>query len=453
MTSRFFGVRLIVAVAAVVAACKSDPTSGLVGNAATLNFEFKTERVTAADSVSTFAVVRDQGGNPIDVPITVTACAPTIATATASSGAPLIQTNVKIKGVSYGTACVVAKSGGLTDTMQVATLPDKIKITSGADTVLSGDTVPYTYAYLDKSGNPMAGVPAPTWSVSASAFGDFPDGSTPSYVAVAPGINTLTASVSLSLLAGTITATYSTNKVVATIPGAFTGTFTPSTGALPGTGVLAEGSFLSGWDNTSTLNVNGLSSFLVSQANDSVRFIMPPTGVSGNVTVTFTGVTASELAQAATTGADTAGTKYAGPFYPGDMDPSTDSAVALPFVSADTLILYNVNYGTCSGGSATSPGDHCDSFFQLVNNTVIPDTVKVEMTYLPTFKQTSTDMDILFCDSTCSSFVGNFDGATTADPEKTTVVIPALTKWNLWINLFDPASQPAVLFRVRITHP
>lgn len=62
------------------------------------------------------------------------------------------------------------------------------------------------------------------------------------------------------------------------------------------------------------------------------------------------------------------------------------------------------------------------------------------------------DLDILFCNAACSAFVGNFDGASTANPEVSTVTLPAGT-YNLWINNFvSSGSTPAApLYRIRIT--
>jgi hypothetical protein len=65
------------------------------------------------------------------------------------------------------------------------------------------------------------------------------------------------------------------------------------------------------------------------------------------------------------------------------------------------------------------------------------------------------DLDILFATATGACCVGNFDGATGANPEASTVTLNAGT-YNLWINNFvsGTATPPAVpLYRVRITVP
>ena len=197
MNARFFG--LVGVVAAVVAGCKSDPTNSLVGHPASVGLQFATVRLEVADSLPTYAVVLDAGSNPLTDAVTVTACDPTTVTvAHVGSGAPLVRTNFYIKGIKYGVACVIATADGFTDTMQVATVPDAIKITGGPDTLLSGDSATYAFSYLDKAGIAMTGVPVPTWTSATAGFGHFAVATTPNYVVSSPGVNTITATFSLS---------------------------------------------------------------------------------------------------------------------------------------------------------------------------------------------------------------------------------------------------------------
>jgi hypothetical protein len=60
------------------------------------------------------------------------------------------------------------------------------------------------------------------------------------------------------------------------------------------------------------------------------------------------------------------------------------------------------------------------------------------------------DVDILWCNEDCSAYTGNFNGATGANPERSTVSIPAATVWNLWANLYDGAGS---VVRVTLTSP
>lgn len=462
MNARILG--LVGLLAAVAAGCHSDPTNSLVGKPARVGFQFATVRLEVADSLGTFAVLTDEGSTPIAQAITITACDPTtVSVLGVQSGTPLVQTNFFIKGIKYGTACVVATVDGLTDTMQVATVPDQIRITSGPDTILSGDSGQYTFEYRDKKGNVMTGVPIPSWSSATTALGNFGDATVPNYVTASPGVNTIKALVSFSAFSGSVTAKDSVTKVVATIPSVFPGTVAPLVAA-PATTVLARGGILPNWDGNSAVTVGSQAAFVVGHANDSVRFVMPPFGNTTAHPVLFTNVGGKDLATQTppATFVNNPTAALDGPFFPGDTDVTADASLTLPKVKADTTIIYDVNHGTCSGGSNTDPGDHCNAFFLLNNNTASPDTINIQLDWVssagidspPTGSspQTGPDQDILLCDSVCGGFVGNFNGATTATPEKTTVIIPANTKWNLWINLFDPFGLQALLFRVMLTH-
>jgi hypothetical protein len=125
-------------------------------------------------------------------------------------------------------------------------------------------------------------------------------------------------------------------------------------------------------------------------------------------------------------------------------DPANDAAATAPALTANGD-YFVIMHGTCTGGSVTDPGDDCDEFFKITTGAA-PATVSVQLDWF-----TGSDVDILWCDATCSSFVGNFDGATSANPEKSTVTIPAGTTWNLWINFFDPAGAASTIARLRVS--
>ena len=88
-----------------------------------------------------------------------------------------------------------------------------------------------------------------------------------------------------------------------------------------------------------------------------------------------------------------------------------------------------------------------DNFYTLV--LAAPTTFTVTLDWDASY---GADVDILFCNAACSAFVGNFNGATTANPEVSTVTLAAGT-YNLYINNFvSSGATPAVpLYRIRIT--
>lgn len=88
-----------------------------------------------------------------------------------------------------------------------------------------------------------------------------------------------------------------------------------------------------------------------------------------------------------------------------------------------------------------------DNFYTIV--LAAPTTFTVTLDWDAAY---GADVDILFCNAACSAFVGNFDGASTANPEVSTVTLAAGT-YNLYINNFvTSGATPAVpLYRIRIT--
>ncbi len=147
--------------------CKSDPTNTDVGTAAAVAMEFKLRTMAVGDSVRTFAEVVDKFSHPLQETATVaTACTPGILALSAASDAPQPRTAFIVKAVGYGTSCVVASAGGFSDTLTVTTQPASLVVTGGPDSIASGVTANYTFAYKNATGAVMSGIPDPALASS-----------------------------------------------------------------------------------------------------------------------------------------------------------------------------------------------------------------------------------------------------------------------------------------------
>ncbi|HXL34424.1 MAG TPA: hypothetical protein VN953_05860, partial [Gemmatimonadales bacterium] len=92
MNSRIFGLHGALAALALAAACKEDPTAAHVGTPNSLAFELNARTVAVADSFRSFVVLRDELGNPLATPVTVSSCNTGVATVIPASDAPQVRT-------------------------------------------------------------------------------------------------------------------------------------------------------------------------------------------------------------------------------------------------------------------------------------------------------------------------------------------------------------------------
>jgi len=88
--------------------------------------------------------------------------------------------------------------------------------------------------------------------------------------------------------------------------------------------------------------------------------------------------------------------------------------------------------------------DHRDHVVTVAPSAALPLTVTLDW-------QTGEDLDIYWMDQAGQNFVGNFDGATLANPEQTSLTVPAGETWRLRFNKFSNGSSS--LARVTITSP
>lgn len=124
------------------------------------------------------------------------------------------------------------------------------------------------------------------------------------------------------------------------------------------------------------------------------------------------------------------------PYEPNDLPGTTPFTVPIPGVFHDGF-----KSSTCTNGV----GDFCDNFYTVTLTGTTTFTATLEW-------DTEADLDILWCNADCDAFVGNFAGATGANPEVSQVTLNAGT-YHLWINAFDNAGEPAHIYKVSITTP
>lgn len=172
MNRHLFGTLGVVAALTVAGGCKEDPLSDLDGNPAAVVTDFSTVQLSVGDTRAVTASVFDGRATPLALPITFTTCNAlvTIAVDTSYHPVPVTSARVLVTAVAYGSTCVIASAASLVDTVQVATFPASV-VVIGPDTVVSGVGATYTHQFRDRAGNPVSGVPAPTWTVGDTTRG------------------------------------------------------------------------------------------------------------------------------------------------------------------------------------------------------------------------------------------------------------------------------------------
>jgi len=513
----------VVAIAALGAACKKDPLADTGGSPSRLDLQFAYREVIIGDSLRTFAVESDALNTPLPPTATVRSCGTAIATVAPVSDAPQQRTGFFVKALTYGTTCVIADAGVLSDTMQVATFPARIVLTSGPDTILSGTSGNYTFRFEDRGGAAVAGVPAPEWSVTDTTFGVITAAG-----GVLTGRDTGLSTVKVAGI-GSPPEGLGAQKGVLVIPAPFTSTITPNP-ADPGQTVKVTRGAGPVFDANTTLGFSGALQVFVagSLTPDSVKVAIPDLAAGGALSVAMGRLGAGEVTQGG--GAFTVntpvllnGTVSPSAGSPAQVviikraggDPAFDANTRVYFggvrtfvsaVAADSVVVpvpgiggtvgakelrmtrmdagdvarrltftsnsasladpydatnnnpatapiitangdyYIVLYGACANGAG---GADCDDFFRITNNGGAAATVTVNVAWLA-----GADIDVLLG----SDPVGlvNFDcddgcvGATGADPENTSISVPAGATYYLWMNLFA-ASGASTVARVRVS--
>lgn len=413
------------------AACKGDPTTGLVGGVSTVTTSVSYLTVNIGDSALVQATVRDAANQPVEVPATAASNATSIVDVSAGPATPVPATQFYVKGIAYGTGVITVTAGTATATINVKTYPAFVAITGSRDSVLSGGTRQLSVTPQDQSLAAITVVDTFTWSSNNTAVLSVDQ--TGLITAKAPGIATIT-----------LTGPGSPNKVSTTaqfsvVPGVFGGTVSSTT---PVAGQIVTFTKAAGDPNysaTMTATVDGVSTYVTAATTNSIGVVIPPLGKTATVRVVLAGIGPNSIAQAKNVSVTSA---YDDPATPGDEAPGT-----APVITANGE-YFAVLHGTCAaagGGSPSAPSDRCDKFWKVTNGTGASITLQLQADWSG---GTASDVDLITCNSACSGSFG-FAGATGANPEKTSVTIAAGVTRVIWINNFAPASL-AILVRMTV---
>ena len=431
-----FGVLIIAAVA--LGSCKSDPLSDLDGIPAAVVTDFDLVRVAVGDTVSVTSSVIDGRSTPLAVPIAFRTCSAVATTAIDPEYHPVPATSVRalVIGASLGTTCVIASAEGLEDTVDVLTFPATLVITGGPanDSIPSGAVTQFTYQFLDHQGNGLTGLPAPTFTSSDATRATVLAAPVGAVQGKSPGAVTLTA-VGVGVNPSGITATRS----LTVVPGTFTGGIAP-TAVNPGdTVTLTAAAGGPGFDADTRVDVRGVRAFTFAITANSMKFAVPGIGVAGVVPMTLTNMGADQAAQNGTLTSNTA--SLADPFDGVNNDPNTAPVLS---TNGDRYVVLS---GTCAGGGG---GTDCDDWFRIQNPGAAAVTVTVRVDWF-----TGADVDILMGSNptdilnfTCEDGCG---GATGANPQTTSLSVPAGATRYVWINLYDAGGAASSLTRVRVS--
>lgn len=419
----------------LAAGCTEDPLAGLRSGPARLMVSATVLSVNVADSVSVTATAVDEQGNPLPEAPTAASTTPTVVSVSTISGAPLPQARFFIKGLTYGVGNIDVKVGSVTKSIKVQTYPASVVITGNPDSLGSGTNVVLTAVARSATNQPIAGVSPTGWlSDDESIVVLAPSGTTATATGQTPGVASVTVS-----FAGGLSATIPVLVVAAPFNGSLSANSGNSYDVI--TATAAGGGPAYDADMAATLGPTALYTTGTPTAT-TFQFVVPPVA-TGAKTLTLTRIGASQLAQRTpfTVNASSLNDTY---------EPANDNPATAPTISAsgNYFITLHGDCDTPPGGIPSSPSDDCDDFFTITNATASPISVSVRAEW-----HEAGDVDILWCNAGCTAFVGNFTGATAANPENSTVSVPAATTYRLYMNLFDGGGDAYSFVRVRVTMP
>jgi hypothetical protein len=340
MNRRLFGLQSALLGVLLLGSCKKDPTASGVGKPAGLSLEFTARTMAVADSVHTFAVVRDQVGTPLDIPVTLaTGCTPGIVSVRTVSDAPQLRTGFFVKAIGYGTSCVIATANGFTDSMAVTTVPKTLVVNAGPDTLTSGQVGVYTYQYRDAANAVMVGLPAPTFSSGDTTIVKI-GASLGQAAGRAPGVTTLTVSGTAGL---------STTKTVVVVPLAFNGT--ASSPVDPGAILTIRRNVANPVFDANTATSAG-TVITATRTADSIQVRVADLASAGAKTFSLTGVGPNDLAYDGGTYTVNTPAAFTGTFNPASPHPSQTVTVIRNPADPAFASTMKVFRGTSVGGLA-----------------------------------------------------------------------------------------------------
>ncbi len=441
MNRRLFGAfGVLTIVVFPLGSCKSDPLSDLDGNPAAIVTNFDLVRVAVGDTVTVTSSVLDARSTPLAVPIAFRTCSTVATTVIDPEYHPVPATSVRalVIGASLGTTCVIASADGLEDTVDVLTFPATLVITGGPanDSIPSGAVTQFTYQFLDHQGNVLAGLPAPTFTSSDESRATVLAAPVGAVQGKSPGAVTLTA-----VGVGVTPAGSTAIRALTVVPGTFTGGVAP-TAVNPGdTVTLTAAAGGPGFDADTRVDVKGVRAFTFAITATTMKFAVPGTGTAGAVPMVLTNMGADQAAQNGTLTSNTA--SLADPFDGVNNDPNTAPVLS---TNGDRYIVLS---GACSNGGGGA-GTDCDDWFRVQNPGAAAVTVTVRVDWF-----TGADVDLLMGSNptdmvnfTCEDGCG---GATGANPQTTSLSVPAGATRYIWVNLFDAGGAASSLTRVRVS--
>jgi len=409
MKRLLFGMLSLGLVAGFATGCTSDPTAALRGSVAGVQSNRAFAVIAIGDSISVSSWTVDEQGNTLTLlptPASANAGVVSLSADSSLTNRPANQAFYFAKGTGHGTTVVIASAEGFADTIQFEAFPASVEFVSPPDTVGSGETGTFVCDPQDRGGTTVTGDPVTcTYESSDTDVVEVVD-STGAWAAKAPGI----ASVTVVVDGGADNSTALTVE-----PGTFAGTLSASTGTPGQTVTITKDAAGPDFDADTHVFFGGVEAFIDVLAAGAIDVIVPATGVAGAVELLLTNLGAGQLAQtAAWTSVATLNDAY---------DPNATCSAAAPAITAGN------NYYL-----VLDPAD-TDNFF-AVDATGGAVTLTITSSWF-----TGADVDLLWQDTaTCSGFVGNFSGATGANPEVSTVTVPAGAIWNLRMNLYAAGS-------------
>jgi len=259
--------------------------------------------------------------------------------------------------------------------------------------------------------------------------------------------------------------------------GTWGGTATPSSVRPANRVVLRRGGGDPLFDADTRVYIGGIRTFIESFSTDTAVVAVPPIGSDGPVNIRISRMGAGQAAVNAVGALTNLTTSFLDPYDRNDQ-PNVPTAI-----TADGNYYITLS-GACSNGVPESGAEDCDDYFTITNSSsTVDDTVTVTAAWF----SGSTDGDLLICDGArlanpppnnvprCGNFAGGadiFDCACNAQPgdgfalassydpatgngegppEFITFVLPANSKYVIWVNMFDPGGAAATLVQLTVS--